>query len=229
MPINGLSWSELKEYCRQALKGSSARHIVTVNGEILLKAAADPAYTDILKSADLIIPDSTNIALVALLKGRPIKKVTPGSDLVVELARIAVQEQKSLFLLGAQEGIAAKAANNLETRFPGLIIAGASPADPDNMEAVRQIARTNADIVLVGYGAPKQEKWIAAHKRILGAKILVGVGGTFDMLAGTLPRAPKIVRVLHLEWFWRLLLEPSRTARIYNSLIVFPFKALFTR
>lgn len=225
--IDRLSWKELDRYCQQALLEDSPKHIVTANGEILLKAAENNSYRETLNSADLVIPESTNLAWVLALKGKPVKQITSGADLVNHLARIASENQKSIFLLGGREGIAAKAGERLQQINPGLRIAGCSSADPNVPYVLKPIRDSGADIVLVAYGAPKQEEWIAENKDKLGAKILVGIGGTFDMLAGVTPRAPQFFRTLHLEWLWRLILQPRRFGRIWRAVVVFPIKAIF--
>lgn len=225
--LDRLSWPELDEYCHKALLENSPKHIVTANGEILLKAHDSESYREILNSADLVIPESTNVSWVLALKGSPVRNITSGADLVDHLARIAAEGKKSIFLLGGKEGVATKAGEKLRKLNPGLKIAGSSSANPDNLEVLKQIKESNTDIVLVAYGAPKQEEWIARHKNKLSAKILVGIGGTFDMLAGATPRAPKFFRYLHLEWLWRLILQPNRLGRILRALVVFPVKAVF--
>lgn len=225
--IDRLSWVELDQYCQQALLENYPKHIVTANGEILLKASEDKQYASTLDCADLVIPESTNVAWVLALKGMPVKQITSGADLVHHLARIATENQKSIFLLGGREGIAAKAGKRLKQLSPGLKIAGSSSADPNDPYVLKPIRDSGADIVLVAYGAPKQEEWIAQHKNELGAKILVGIGGTFDMLAGVTPRAPQFFRTLRLEWLWRLILQPRRFGRIWRAVVIFPLKALF--
>lgn len=225
--IDSISWRELDDYCNQAFLGNLPKHIVTANGEILLKASTSLGYKEILNGADLVLPESTNVAWVLALKGTPFKNIISGADLVDRLAEIAVKTHKSIFLLGSKEGIAAKAGEKLQRLNSGLEIAGSSSANPDDTAVVEQIKHANADIVLVAYGAPKQEEWIAKHKSALGAKILVGIGGTFDMLADVTPRAPKFLRSAHLEWLWRLMLQPSRIGRIWRAVVMFPLKAIF--
>lgn len=227
--IDNVSWSDIEEFCREALQQAVPKHIVTINGEQILQAQKNQSYREALNSADLIIPDSTNVTWVSALRGTPLKGVTPGSDLTVRLAKLASQTGASLFLLGSKEGVAQKAAEVLSRMYPGLKIAGTSSADPDNAGVIGEIAKSNAAIVLVAYGAPAHDLWIAKNKTATGAKILVGIGGTFDMLAGRLPRAPKILRSLHLEWLWRLILQPSRFGRIWNAVVVFPFRALLSK
>lgn len=227
--VDNVSWAEIEEFCADAMLQTAPKHIVTINGEQILQAQKNQSYREALNSADLIIPDSTNVTWVSALRGTPLKGVTPGSDLTVRLAKLASQTGASLFLLGSKEGIAQKASEVLSHMYPGLKIAGTSSADPDNAAVIGEIAKSNAAIVLVAYGAPVHDLWIAKNKTATGAKILVGIGGTFDMLAGRLPRAPKILRSLHLEWLWRLILQPSRIGRIWNAVVVFPLKALLSK
>lgn len=224
--VDSVDWNDIQSFARTALDQNQPKHIVTINGEIILQALKNPALSAAIKAAHLVIPDSTNVFWVSRWKGAPLKMITPGSDLVWHLCRLAAEINKSVFLLGAKEGIAQKAATVLQQQIPGLVIAGTSSANPDNQEILEEITNSRADIVLIAYGPPAQEIWINQNMNKLGAKILVGIGGTFDMIAGVLPRAPKAMRALHLEWLWRLILQPSRIGRIWNAVVVFPFKAL---
>jgi len=226
--VNNVNWADIEQFCAAALQSTSPKHIITLNGEQILIAQNNPAYKAAIDSADLVIPDSTNIVWVSRWQGSGLKAVTPGSDLTFRLAELAANTGCSIFLLGAREGVAAEAAVVLQKRFPGLKIAGTSNADPDDEAVVGQIAGSKADILLIAYGAPTHDLWIQKNKTATGAKILVGIGGTFDMLAGRLPRAPKLLRTLHFEWLWRLILQPSRIGRIWNALVVFPLKAILS-
>jgi len=223
--IDNVTWDTIIEFAKQALKGSQARQIVTLNGEFILAAQRDEEFRQTINGADLVIPDSTNIVWVSRLRGGNLTQITPGSDCTVKLCELAAKMGKSVYFLGGRGGVAQKSAERLQYQFPGLTVAGWSEADPNSIDPA-DIAASGADIVLVAYGAPKQDKWIAKNGSATGAKLLMGVGGTFDMLAGRLPRAPKIMRALHLEWLWRLLLQPSRIGRIWNAVVVFPIRAL---
>ncbi len=203
--------------------------ITTINGEIALLARKYPDYRTILNRADLAIPDSTNVVWVARLKGAELKRTTPGVELVERLGGIAAEMNKSIYLLGSQGGAAAKTAEILQQKFPGLEVAGVSEAEPDDPAIAAEIRRKNPDIVFVAYGAPKQEKWIVEHKDQVTAKIMVGIGGSFDMISGIFPRAPRAWRRMHLEWLWRLILQPQRFWRIIKAVIIFPLLALFNK
>ncbi len=224
--VDNVDWTDIDAFCAEALKGTTPKHIVTINGEQILQAQKNSEYQVALNSADLIIPDSTNVVWLSALRGTPLKAVTPGSDLTLHLAKLASVTGQSIFLLGSQEGIAAKAGGQLQKLYPTLVIAGTSSANPDDEWIVNDIAKSGAAIVLIAYGAPTHDLWIQKNMGSTGAKILVGIGGTFDMLAGRLPRAPQWMRTLHLEWFWRLLLQPQRIVRIWKAVVVFPLKAL---
>lgn len=226
--VDRVGWPEILAFTQQALAGERPKQIVTVNGEFILTAQDDPKFRTIINGADLVIPDSTNVVWLSRLRGQPLPGVTPGSDLVIHLARLAAQEKEKIFLLGSRPGVGERAAAKLKQTFPGLevVFDSADPGDPTGLEKIKA---EKPAIVLVGYGAPKQELWINQHKEETGAKILVGVGGTFDMLAGVLPRPPKWLRSLHLEWLWRLILQPSRLGRIWRAVVVFPWKVLLNR
>lgn len=226
--VNNLTWPELMSFCEQALQQAEPQHIVTVNGEQILLAQENEEFMNAITEAELVIPDSTNVIWVSRLKGQPLKQRTPGTDFAIRLAELAAKNGKSLYLLGSKEGVAQAAAEQLTNAFPSLIIAGTSSAHPDDTDVPATIKASGAAIVLVAYGAPAQNIWIEQHKAETGAQILVGVGGALDMISGSLPRAPKLFRILYLEWLWRLILQPRRAGRIWNAIVVFPLRALFS-
>jgi N-acetylglucosaminyldiphosphoundecaprenol N-acetyl-beta-D-mannosaminyltransferase len=226
--LDQATWADIDRFCVEALESIGAHQIVTLNGEIALLATKRADLAAAINQADLVIADSTNMAWAGRRAGLDIPTRTPGSDLVWRLAALAEQHGKGLFLLGGQEGVAEDAAKALQGHFPKLVIHGYSSANPATSESVTAVAEAEADIVLVAYGAPKQEIWIAENKDALGAKLLVGVGGTFDMLSGRLKRAPGWVQSLSLEWLWRFLQQPSRIGRIWRAVVVFPLKVLMS-
>ncbi len=227
--VDSVTWPEIENFCRTSLSQTTPKHIVTINGEMILQALENPNLASAIHHADLVIPDSTNVFWVADWQNQPLSAITPGSDLIRRLSRLAAELGKSIYLLGAQEGIAAKAAEVLQKSVPNLKVAGTSSADPTDTDVVSEIKKSGADIVFVGYGAPAQEIWIAKYRSEIGAKIFVGLGGTFDMVAGVLPRAPRVFRSLHLEWLWRLILQPKRIKRIWRAVVVFPLRAIFIK
>lgn len=201
-----------------------------------VKAAAK--YLDLPKSKKMIVRFFQTIFQGFCLIGpsvifnrkylNTIKELIPGSDISIDLARLAADSGYRIFLLGAQPGIAEKAAHILKKKIPKLKVAGCyagSPAKEEEKKLVSLINSRSTDILLVAYGSPQQELWIDRNlKKIDRPIVAVGVGGTFDFIAGRIRRAPGIIRRLGLEWLFRLVQEPSRRiGRICRAVIIFPF------
>ena len=199
-----------------ALLEEDGPHLVaTPNPEIVQRANKDRAFAEILAGADLVVPDGVGVIYAAKILGRPLKSRVPGIDLAAALmGRVAGTGQR-LFLLGAAPGVAEQAAVNLRAAYPGLVVCGTHDGyfeeDGPVIDAIR---RAEADIVFVCLGAPKQEKWIAAHGEAAGARLYLGLGGSLDVFAGKAERAPERFQRLGLEWLYRLLKEPSRIGRM---------------
>ena len=197
--------------------GDGARHVCTVNPEFIMIARQDPIFRVILNRADLCVPDGVGLLWASRYLGAPLRQRVTGSDGVPLIARHAAREGWKLFLLGAAEGIAERAAGALQDQHPRLIVAGVyggSPAAAEEDEIVAMINASDADILLVAYGAPEQDKWIARNLPRLDAAMAMGVGGSLDFIAGVVPRAPKWMRDLGLEWLYRLLRQPWRLRRM---------------
>ncbi len=150
-----------------------------------------------------------------------IKERVTGIDLMWEIANLAQERGWSIYLLGAGEGVATEVAEKLTALYPRLQIAGGYSGRPEETGLVEKIAKTKPDILFVAFGNPKQEKFIFKNKKELGAKVMMGVGGSFDFITGRAKRAPQFLQKLGLEWFWRLIREPKRALRIYNATVKF--------
>lgn len=187
--------------------------VATPNPEIVQRANKDPEFAGILAGADLVIPDGVGVMYAAKILGRPLKARVPGIDFAAELMKRGAG--KRLFLLGAAPGVAEQAAVNLRAAYPGLVVCGTHDGyfqeDGPVIEAIRA---ARADIVFVCLGSPKQEKWIAAHGQAAGARLYIGLGGSLDVFAGRVARAPERFQRLGLEWLYRLAKEPSRIGRM---------------
>ena len=199
-----------------ALLDEDGPHLVaTPNPEIVQRANKDRAFAEILAGADLVVPDGVGVIYAAKILGRPLKSRVPGIDLAAALMGRVAGTGKRLFLLGAAPGVAEQAAVNLRAAYPGLVVCGTHDGyfeeDGPVIDAIR---RAEADIVFVCLGAPKQEKWIAAHGESAGARLYLGLGGSLDVFAGKAERAPERFQRLGLEWLYRLLKEPSRIGRM---------------
>ncbi|TMC14889.1 MAG: WecB/TagA/CpsF family glycosyltransferase [Chloroflexi bacterium] len=202
----------------EELVAGGGHHLVaTVNPEFIMRARSDPAFQAVLDSAGLCLPDGWGVIWAARRQGRPLPGRVPGVDLIPPLAARAARLGWRLFLLGAAPGVAEAAAERLRADYPGLVITGchAGEAGPEgDEESLRRIAAAGADIVLVAYGAPRQELWIARNLARLPAAVGIGVGGAFDFLSGRVRRAPGWMRRLGLEWLFRLAVQPWRARRM---------------
>jgi N-acetylglucosaminyldiphosphoundecaprenol N-acetyl-beta-D-mannosaminyltransferase len=202
------------------IRAGGPHQICTVNPEFVMEARRNPGFAAVLANADLCTPDGFGLLLAARYLGAPLRGRVTGVELTGRLAALAAARGYSMFLLGAAPGVAEQAAAVLAARNPGLRIAGAfagSPA-PRHEPFLRQlIAAARPDILLVAYGHPRQDLWIAGNQPRLGVPVAVGVGGVFDYLAGRVPLAPQWMRRLGLEWLYRLLRQPRRLPRILDA------------
>ena len=193
--------------------------IVTVNPEFIVAAQGDGEFREILNAAALALPDGIGIVWASHLLGphHPLRERVAGSDLVAEIAALAARCSYRLFLLGAAPGVAEEAAWTLCTQNPGLTIAGtyAGSPSPDEEEGiVARVREARPHILLVAYGAPAQDKWIARNLARLDVPVCMGVGGALDFIAGVAMRAPAWMQRLGLEWLHRLWHEPWRWRRM---------------
>lgn len=189
-----------------------------VNPDCLNIAYVDADYRRILLDADRVLPDGIGIHIGCRMLGVALQANVNGTDLFPQLCERAAATGLGLFLLGARPGIAEAVAANMQSQFPGLRISGIQHGyfKPTDEEAVvAKINASGAAIVLVAFGVPRQETWLARHHDALTPPIRMGVGGLFDFYSGRIPRAPEWMREIGLEWTWRLLQEPGRMWRRY--------------
>jgi N-acetylglucosaminyldiphosphoundecaprenol N-acetyl-beta-D-mannosaminyltransferase len=202
---------------RDVLHGSSSPlMIITLNSEMIGLMDDDFEFKKALGSASLIVPDGIGIVIASRLLGASLGSRICGIDLGERLCELAVEKGYSVYLLGGRERVVDKAKTNLCSRFPGLEIVGAHHGYFDATEEriiVEDIQRVRPHILLVGLGAPKQEKWIMRHLDILPPCVCMGIGGSFDVWSGDVARAPAWVRRIGMEWLYRILRQPSRIRR----------------
>ncbi|MBS4200658.1 WecB/TagA/CpsF family glycosyltransferase [Bacillus sp. FJAT-49732] len=190
--------------------------IVTANPEIVMYALKDQEYMNTLQSADHIIADGAGIIMGSKLLKTPLPERVAGFDVLKDLLDVANEEALNVFFLGAGKKVIEQAVQNIKSEYPNLVIGGYhhgffNEHDPSIGEMVKN---SNSDIVFVALGFPKQEKWIAKNFDTFAKGIFMGVGGSFDILAGKVKRAPLLWRKLNLEWLYRLITQPARWKRM---------------
>lgn len=219
LPVSAITYGEWLDLIGRWIAEENGRvhHVCTINPEFVMIAQKDALFRYILSRCDLTVPDGVGLLLAARLLGTPLPERVTGSDGVPRIAERAAHNGWKLFFLGARPGVADKAADVLRARYPELNIVGTysgSPAPEEEAEIVERVNASGADILFVAYGAPEQDKWIARNLPRLRVKMAMGVGGTFDFIAGIIPRAPLWMQRLGLEWLYRLYLQPWRIRRM---------------
>lgn len=190
-------------------------YAVTPNPEFLLAAKHNPAFRQALLGADLVLADGVGVVYSAKILGRPLKGKVPGIDFAQRLLAWMARHGKRLFLLGAKPGVAELAAEKLRAAHPGLLICGTHDGYfQEDAPVVEEIRAAGADVIFVCLGAPKQELWMVQHGPDTGARLAVGLGGSLDVFAGTVERAPESWQKAGMEWLYRLIKEPSRFGRM---------------
>lgn len=193
------------------------QQVCTINPEFLVMAQDNPAFYDLLQRTALNVIDGWGAVWALRGRGIAVPERVTGSDGVPMIAARAAECGWRLFLLGAAEGIAEQTADIFRQHYPNIGIVGTYAGSPSDAEAetiIKMVNASQADILLVAYGAPKQDLWIDRHKDRLQVKVAIGVGGSFDFITGNIPRAPLWMRRLRLEWLYRLYRQPSRWRRM---------------
>lgn len=214
IPFSPLDLNETLQHLADRVNnpGDSLFHLITANPEFVMTALQDREFKQIMDAAHLITPDGIGIVLASRWKGTPLKERVTGYDLLIGLLEMGNERGYSFFLLGADEETSRQAADNIAARYPRVRIAGRHHGffGKEQEEAiVRTIQAAKPDFLIVAMGAPYSEKWITRYKTSLHAKVAFGVGGSLDIIAGTVKRAPVLWQNLHLEWLHRLLSKPS--------------------
>lgn len=237
VPVDSLMPNEWQDILEGWLSGTSAKIISTPNAEMIVASQKDPILREHLGLSDICLPDSASLhyAIVALSDDRLQHRYT-GVDTLWQLAELASKRKKRLVLFGGNVHSAELAKNTLISKYPHLNIisiqGGSIPYTEDGvripLEVIKELQVSQPEILAVALGHGKQEAFLQAIKQHLPTlKIGIGVGGAFELIAGTLPRAPKWMRKRGFEWLWRLIQEPKRFPRIVNAVIVFPTLILY--
>ena len=212
---DNVTMQEALEQGRSLLEGSAAAYCVTPNAEMAYEALHDEDFREVLNAASLVLPDGAGVVLGAKILKTPLKQKVAGIEFAQNLLPILEETGKRLFLLGSKPGIAELAAEKMLKKHPKLCVCGTMDGYfKDETDAVRRVNEANADVLYVCLGAPKQEYFMHSHARELHVKLMIGLGGTLDGIAGTVKRAPKWMIRLQLEWLYRLIKEPRRIGRM---------------
>ncbi len=214
--VDCLTMAEAVDRSLRFLEEAGHHQVVTVNPEFVMLAQHDAPFRSVIRDAGLVVPDGAGIVWALRRKGLANVARVTGIDLMQELCARAAPRQVSVFLLGAAPGIADKAAATLQRDIAGLKVAGTAVGSPDPKEApalCAQIRESGAGLLFVAFGCPAQDFWIRQYQADTGARVAIGVGGSFDYISGTVARAPLWVQRLNLEWCYRLLRQPWRWRR----------------
>lgn len=213
--FDNVTKAEAVERALELIDAREGRYVVTPNPEIVMLAKENPALKEALAGADIVLPDGAGIVKGAAILGRPMKEKVPGIDFACGVMARLAERGGSVYLFGAKPGVAEAAAETLRTKFPGLVISGTSDGYfSDDGPIIEKIKDAEPDFLLVCLGAPKQELWMAKMSGKLLVGLMVGLGGSLDVFAGTVKRAPEAWQKLDLEWLYRLLKEPRRIGRM---------------
>ncbi|MGE7588921.1 WecB/TagA/CpsF family glycosyltransferase [Peribacillus sp. NPDC101480] len=190
--------------------------VVTANPEIVEYANEHQDYKDIILSADYITPDGVGIIMASKWLNQPLQERITGFDLMNELFRVADERALKVYMLGAEENVIEAAAQKVKELYPGLELVGYNHGYIDIKDDTlpKSIAELEPDIILTALGFPRQEKWVSRHYALFNKGLFMGVGGSFDVLAGKVNRAPVFWQKMRLEWLYRLIQQPSRWKRM---------------
>ncbi len=217
IPVHDITYAETLDWFAEAIAADAARQVCTVNPEFVMRAQYDKEFRRVLSEADLCLPDGQGLLWAARARRKPLRERVAGSTLTWRIAARAAESGWRLYLLGAAEGVAERAAEILAAHYPRLNVVGTYSGSPQPEEAARIIARVREaqpDILFVAYGAPQQDFWIARHLAELSVPVMMGVGGSLDFVTGTAVRAPEWLQRLGLEWLHRLIIDPWRWRRM---------------
>jgi N-acetylglucosaminyldiphosphoundecaprenol N-acetyl-beta-D-mannosaminyltransferase len=214
--VDDVTYEEALSHIERYVEDGGTHQVATVNVEFIMEARRNPAFRRILAQADLCVPDGVGVLWAARRQGCPLRQRVAGVDLVEKIVARGAARGWRIYFLGAAPGVAERAATVLAGRYPGLKVAGCyagSPRPEEEDEIVGWVRAARPDVLFVAYGAPKQDLWVARNQARIGVPVAVGVGGSFDYIAGVARRAPKWAQRAGLEWLHRLIKEPWRWRR----------------
>ncbi|MEK4968356.1 WecB/TagA/CpsF family glycosyltransferase [Cytobacillus sp. FSL R7-0696] len=216
VPFINTSFTEMESILTNHIDKQEKTFVVTANPEIVMYAKEHKDYQEIIQSAHYVVPDGNGILLAANMLQKPIKERVTGFDLTMSLLEEGNKKGWHVYLLGGREQVNKRAAENIEKDYPGINLVGRHNGyfDWEDGQVAEEVAALAPDIVLVALGFPRQEEWITTNYHRFSKGLFIGVGGTIDIISGEMKRAPEFWQNLKLEWFYRLLKQPSRWRRV---------------
>lgn len=215
--IDAVTMAEAVKIIENFIAEQRTRFVATANAEMVMMAQSDPVLAGILNRADLVIPDGAGVVWAARYHQYAMPERVAGYDLVQQLLAKSARSGYRVYFLGGAPGVAEQARTWAEVRYPGVNVVGVRDGyftAQDEPEIINTINLCKPDILLAGLGVPKQEKWLTKHLNELNVPVAIGVGGTFDVMAGVVIRAPLWMQKANLEWLYRLLSQPQRALRM---------------
>lgn len=215
--VNSLTMAQAVEAVQQFIAEKKVALVATANAEMLMRSTQDEELKDILNQADLVVPDGAGTVWAAGHLGEPMPERVAGFDLAQELMREAPARGDRIYFFGSAPGVADKAKSKAEELYPGIQVVGTRNGfftEADEPGIIAEIKAARPDILLAALGVPKQEKWLKKHMQELQVPVSIGVGGTLDVMAGVMERAPLWMQKAKLEWLFRGLKQPSRAGRL---------------
>lgn len=210
------SFADMEQLLVNHLEKEEKTFVVTANPEIVMYAKDDEQYMEYVQSANYVVPDGNGILLAAKMMNQPLKERVTGYDLTIALLQKANEKGWNVYLLGGREEVNKRAADRMAKDFPSIHLVGRHDGyfDWDDTSLKKKISSLQPDLILVALGFPRQEKWIAENISSFSKGVFIGVGGSIDVIAGEVKRAPDFWQKLKLEWFYRLIKQPSRWRRM---------------
>ena len=217
MPVDVLTMEECVERIDGFVRSGRPHLVITADSSGIVQAQTDPVLAELYQTADLVTPDSSGVVWAMRRAGHPVPGRVSGVDIVDRVCATSAERGWRIFFLGAAPGVAEAAAAKMRARHPGCPIVGARHgyfAPEEDAAVAAEIAETKPDLLFVAMGIPRQEKFIRATEGIIGAKVAMGVGGTFDVFSGKVRRAPKVLQAIKMEWAWRLAQNPKKIGKV---------------
>ena len=217
IPVSVVNRVQAKENIMNWFEEEKPRMVFTPNPEMIMMAIKDEKLKKAMYKADMIVPDGIGVVWASKYAKTRIEERVAGCDLIQEVMKEMAGKGKTAYFFGGAPGIAEKAAENMKSKYRGLNIVGVHDGyfnEEQQKAIIEEISALKPDLLLVGLGVPKQEKWIYDNKDKLNFKVAIGVGGSFDVLSGNVKRAPIVFQKLNLEWFYRLITQPTRFKRM---------------